>query len=88
MPKKRCKLQCVAGQRRNNAASCNAPGHRCSVARSCNVVPSPTITVTAAELYTFDVRLSSVELSSDVRPTSLLTSSSYVPADVIVLRPC
>jgi hypothetical protein len=31
------------------------------------------------------VQLSSIELLSDVRPVSLLTSSSCVPADVIVL---
>ncbi len=89
----RCKLQCVAGQRRNNAASYNAPGHCCSVARSCSVLSPPAIAVAAAELYSSDFRRTSVQLSSvklpfDVRLVSLLTSSSCVPADVIVLRPC
>jgi hypothetical protein len=91
VPEERYKLQCVAGQRRNNAASCNAPGHRCSVARSCSVAPPPAIAATMAEIYTSDVglssdlcrtsvQLSSVELPSDVRPC--------VIADVIILRPC
>ncbi len=100
-PEERCKLQCVDGQRRNNVASCNALGHRCSVARSCSVALPPAIAAAAAELYMSDFRrtsiqLSSIQLPSDFRPSnfrptsgpaSLLTSSSCVPADVIVLRP-
>ncbi len=106
-PEERCKLQCVDGQRRNNAASCNAPGHRCSVARSCSVASPPAIAAAAVELYTSDVGLSSdfrqtfVRRPSNFRPSnfrpsnfhptsgpaSLLTSSSCVPADVIIIRP-
>jgi len=74
---KRCKLQCVASQRRNNVASYNALGHRCSVARSCSVVPSLAIAAAATELYTFNVGLSS-NFRSTSRPASLLMSSSYV----------
>jgi len=75
----RYKLQCVAGQRRNNAASCNAPGHRCSVVRSCSVAPSPAIAATAAKLYTSDVGL-----SSDIRPTFVRRTSMQRPACIIV----
>ncbi len=89
MPQERCKLQCVVGQCRNNVASCNAPGHRYSVARSCSVMPPPAIAATTAKLYTSDfrrtsVQLSSVQLPSNVQPASLLTSSSYVrPASLL-----
>jgi hypothetical protein len=76
-PEERCKLQCVAGQRRNNAASCNVPGHRCSVTRSCSVAPPPAITATAVELHTSHVRLSSDFLRTSVgRPSNFRPSNS------------
>ncbi len=80
------------------AASTRAACHRCNIARSCSVVSPPAIVAAAVELYTSDFRRTSVQLPSDVRPASLLTSSSCIrhvsllmsspciPADVIILR--
>jgi hypothetical protein len=55
-------------------------------------VSPPAIAAAAAELYTFDVRLSSVELPSDIRRTFVRRTSVRRPAcvivDVIILRPC
>jgi hypothetical protein len=79
-------LQRVAGQRRNNVASYNVPGHRCSVARSCSVAPPPAIAAAAAELYTFDVSRTFVgRTSTNFRPlnfrpqTSVQLSSDFRP---------
>jgi hypothetical protein len=83
-PKERYKLQCVDGQRRNNAASCNAPDHRYSSTR-------PTL-----DFRRTSIQLSSVQLPSDFRRTSVQLSSVELPSDVrpcvivdvILLRPC
>ncbi len=88
-----------AGRTLQAAVRCRpTPQQRCELQRSrpslqrCEELQC-SAAAAAVELYTSDfhrtsVQLSSVELPSDVRPTSLLTSSSYVPADVIVLPSC
>ncbi len=75
-PEERYKLQCIVGQRRNHAASCNAPGHHCNVARSCSVAPLPAIAAAATELYTSDVGL-----SSDLHRTSVERPSNFRPSN-------
>ncbi len=81
----------VLQQRRNNVANCNAPGHRCSIARSCSVASLLAIAAAAVELYTSDFCRTSIGFSSDVRPTFLRPTFVQRPAciiiNVIVLRP-
>lgn len=79
-------LQAIAAallqQRHNNAGSCSAPGHHCSVVRSCSVLSSPAIAAVAVELYTFDFRPTFIGRSFDFRPTSIRFPSDVCPTFV------
>ncbi len=96
-PQERYKLQCVVGQRRNNAASCNTLGHRCSVARRHCRPPSPQQRLSSTRPTfvgrpldfrpTFvgrpsNFRRTSVGFSSDFRWTSVQLSSVQLPSNV------
>jgi hypothetical protein len=96
-PQKCCKLQCVADQHRNNATSCNAPSHRCSVARKRRHPPLPQRRLSSTRPTfvgrpldfrpTFvgrpsNFRRTSVGFSSDFRRTSVPLSSVERPTYV------